>query len=86
MLCICCSGGGWRGEEAAVAVTDMPPEGSGVCLMIILVTVGRFGGAVAGEGLSWGLMAPVLERVVTWGRSRMMLEVQMLVMVFSSGL
>lgn len=31
-------------------------------------------------------MAPVRERVVTCGKSRMMLDVQMLVMVFSSGL
>lgn len=85
VLCICCSGGGWRDEEEAVdAVTVTAPEGSCVCLMMILVTVGGCGAVVAGG--TWSLMAPVWERVVTWGRSRMMLEVQMLVMVFSSGL
>ncbi|TNN49878.1 hypothetical protein EYF80_039920 [Liparis tanakae] len=87
VLCICCSGGGWRGEEeeeegADIAVTVTAPEGSCICLMMILATVG---GAAAAGG-AWGLMAPVRERVVTCGRSRMMLEVQMLVMVFSSGL
>lgn len=84
VFCLCCSGGGWRDDGAAVAVTDTPPEGSGVCLMMIFVTVGGLG-VVLGGG-AWGLMAPVRERVVTCGRSRMMLEVQMLVMVFSSGL
>lgn len=36
-------------------------------------------------GGAGGLCAPVRERVVTCGRSRMMLEVQMLVMVLLSG-
>lgn len=63
VLCICCSGGGCRGDVAGVAVTETPPEGSCVCLMMILVTVGGFGAGATGGG--WGLMAPVRERVVT---------------------
>lgn len=63
VLCICCSGGGWRGEAAVVTVADMPPEGSGVCLMMILVTGAVLRAVLAGGGC--GLMAPVRDRVVT---------------------
>lgn len=84
MLCICCNGGGWRGEEAATPIVDVLSVGNGICFIIILVTVGGFEGVAMEAG--WGLMAPVRERVVTCGRSMMMLDVQMLVMVFSSGL
>lgn len=52
----------------------------------ILVTMGG-AGAPAGvaEVVAAGLCAPVRERVVTCGRSMMMLDVQMLVMVLLSG-
>lgn len=74
-------------DEAASA-------GSGICLMMILVTVGWLEleegeaavVAMTAGGTGCGLMAPVRERVVTCGKSMMMLDVQMLVMVFSSGL
>lgn len=72
MFCICCNGGGWRAEG---------------CLgMIILVTVGRVGvSAMGGAEEVGGLWAPVRERVVTCGKSMMMFDVQMLVMVLLSG-
>lgn len=50
--------------------------------MILVMVWGR-GTAAAGEGT---LFAPVRERVAISGTSRMMLEAQMLVMVFSSRL
>lgn len=76
---ICCSRGGggvfcicWRGGGCRGDCS--------CCLDItILLTVGGAGG---GAG---GLCAPVRERVVTCGRSKMMLDVQMLVMVLLSG-
>lgn len=72
VFCICCRGGGWRAE--------------GSLGMMILVTVDRVGvGAVGGAEEAGGLWANVRERVVTCGRSMMMFDVQMLVMVLLSG-
>ena len=51
--------------------------------MMILVTVWAGGGAAAGDR---ALFAPVRDRVVLSGTSRIMLEAQMLVIVFSSRL
>lgn len=72
MFCICCRGGGWRADG---------------CLgMMIFVTMGRVGvGVVDGAKEAGGLWAPVRERVVTCGKSMMMFDVQMLVMVLLSG-
>ena len=52
--------------------------------MMILVMVWVAGGGLVVVTVAG--LAPVRERVVTSGTSRMMLEAQMLVMVFSSGL
>lgn len=54
--------------------------------MMILVTMGRVGvSTVVGADEAGGLWAPVRERVVTCGKSMMMFDVQMLVMVLLSG-
>lgn len=72
VFCICCKGGGWRAE--------------GGLGMMILVTMGRVGvSAVGGVDETGGLWAPVRERVVTCGKSMIMFDVQMLVMVLLSG-
>lgn len=71
VFCICCRGGGCRADG---------------CLGMILVTVGRVGvGAEGGVVEAGGLWAPVRERVVTCGKSMMMFDVQMLVIVLLSG-
>lgn len=64
-------------------VTTCPPPCSMCFGIMILVMVCAGGAAGVGEVT---LFAPVRERVVTSGTSKMMLEAQMLVMVFSSTL
>lgn len=72
VFCICCRGGGWRG--------------AGCLGIMILVTMGRVGvSMVGGAEETGGLWAPVRERVVTCGKSMMIFDVQMLVMVLLSG-
>lgn len=91
-LCICCSGGGWREapDTSSVGCKAWIPPGSTVttwppvcnmCFEIMILAIVCVGATEAA-----GLLAPVRERVVISGTSRMMLEAQMLVIVFSSGL
>lgn len=94
-FCICCNGGGWReapdktnvGCKARTppgnTVTTCPPA-CNICFGIMILVI-VWVGTTAGAG-AVALLAPVRERVVISGTSRMMLEAQMLVMVFSSRL
>lgn len=99
-LCICCSGGGWREAPdttsvgckarapAGNTVTTWLPPGN-MCFEIMILVMVWAGGAAAVAAAAAGadtLLAPVRERVVISGTSRMMLEAQMLVIVFSSRL